>query len=209
MKIDYTLYLATDRKLLGARLLEAAVEEAILNGVTLVQLREKSCPAGEFYAVGQRLLAVTRRHGVPLIVNDRVDIMLALDADGVHVGSGDLPLERTRAIIGPDKILGYSAHSLAALRHAESCGADYVGIGPFAATDTKSDAAAPLGLAGTTEIVAEACVPCVAIGGINAANAAAVKATGVVGICVISAILGAADIATATRRLRAALAAYG
>ena len=204
MKPDYTLYLATDRKILGARALEEAVEEAILSGVTLVQLREKECPAGEFYAVGKRVLAVTRRHGVPLIINDRVDIMLALDAEGVHVGRNDLPLERTRALIGPTKILGYSVNALDDLRHAEAYGADYVGIGPFAPTGTKADAAAALGLAGTAEIVAEACLPCVAIGGIHAGNTAMVKATGVAGICVISAILGAADIAAATRQLRAA-----
>ena len=209
MKPDYSLYLATDRNILGTRSLEAAVAEAILNGVTIVQLREKDCPAGEFYAIGKRLLAVTRRHGVPLIINDRVDVMLALDADGVHVGRHDLPLDRTRALVGPGKLLGYSVHSMEDLRHAETYGADYVGIGPFAPTGTKTDAAEPLGLAGTAEIVAEACVPCVAIGGINTANAAAVKATGVAGICVISAILGAADIAAATRNLRTAMNAHG
>ena len=204
MKPDYTLYLATDRRMTGNRPLEEAVEEAVRNGVTIVQLREKNCASREFYEQGKRLLAVTRRHGIPLIINDRLDIMLALDADGVHVGQSDLPFDRVRALAA-GKILGCSVNTLAQLRHAEACGADYIGIGPFAATGTKTDTAPPLGLSGTAEIVAAACVPCVAIGGINTANAAAVKATGVAGICVISAILGAADIAMATRELRGVL----
>ncbi len=201
MKTDYTLYLATDRDILGARSLDAAVEEAVRNGVTIVQLREKACSSGEFYAVGERLLKVTRRLGVPLIINDRLDLMLALDADGLHVGRGDLPLARARAL-APGKILGYSAHSIADLRHAEACGADYVGIGPVFPTGTKADAAEPLGVAGVAAIAAAARIPCVAIGGINAANAAAVRASGVAGLCVVSAILGAADIGRAARELR-------
>ena len=204
MNVDYTLYLATDRTILGARSLEAAVEEAVRNGVTVVQLREKACASGEFYEIGRRLLAVTRRCGVPLIINDRLDILLALDADGLHVGRGDLPLGRARALT-PGKILGYSVHSVADLRHAEACGADYVGIGPAVPTGTKPDAAAALGVAGVAEIARAASIPCVAIGGIHAGNAAAVKAAGVSGVCVISAILGAAEIDKAARGLRAAL----
>ena len=204
MNPDYTLYLATDPGLLGDRRLEEVVETAILNGVTLVQLRDKTATAQALFETGRRLLAITRRHGIPLIVNDRLDLMLALEAAGVHLGQEDLPLEQARRL-AHGKIVGCSVSTLEHLRHAEEAGADYVGLGPVFATATKGDTAPALGLAGLRRLAATARVPCVAIGGITAANASAVKATGVAGVCVISAILGAADTARAVRELRGAL----
>lgn len=205
MPPDYTLYLATDPDLIGNRSLVEVVESAIANGVTMVQLRDKTASGAALFDTGRRLLAITRRHAVPLIINDRLDVMLALDADGVHVGEHDLPLERVRCL-APGKIVGYSVQTLAHLRRAEAAGVDYVGVGPVFATPTKSDAAPALGIEGLRQITAAARVPCVAIGGITAENAAPVAGTGVAGICVISAILGAADTAQAVRRLRAAFA---
>ena len=204
MNLDFTLYLATDPGLIGARRIEEVIESAILGGVTMVQLRDKTATAQALFETGRRLLAVTRRHGIPLIVNDRLDLMLALDAEGVHLGQQDLPLEQARRLT-PGKIVGYSVSTLEQLRHAEQTGADYVGLGPVFATPTKHDAVPPLGLTTLRRLVAAARVPCVAIGGITVANAPAVKATGVAGVCVISAILGAADTAQAVRELRGAL----
>lgn len=200
---DYTLYLATDRKLLGRRDMAAVISAAIDAGVTVVQLREKELSAREFFEVGQRLLAVTRRHGVPLIINDRLDIMLALDADGCHLGRGDLPLAVARRL-APGKILGYSVNALEQVAEAVAGGADYIGIGPVFPTGTKSDAGPALGREVLQRITASAGRPCVAIGGISAANAGELRGTGVAGICVISAILAAPDVTAAVRQLRAA-----
>ena len=201
--IDYTLYLATDQSFLRGRDLAAVVEEAILNGVTLVQLREKAADGREFFEIGRRVLAVTRRLGVPLIINDRVDVMLALEAEGIHVGHDDLPLERVRAL-ARGRIVGYSVKSAAEAVFAERAGADYLGVGPVFATATKADAGEGLGLDGLRRIVAATRLPCVAIGGVSPANAAEVTATGVAGCCAISAILAAPDLATAVRAFRAA-----
>ncbi len=201
--VDYTLYLATDRDLLGARRLEDILEAVLAAGVTVVQLRDKHASGRELYELGTRVLAVTRRHGVPFIVNDRVDVMLAVDADGVHIGQDDAPLPQARRL-ARGKILGYSVHDLASLRQAEAAGADYVGVGPVFATATKQVTVPLLGLEGLEEIVRATRLPCVAIGGIGVASAAAVAATGVAGICVISAILGAPDPGAAARDLRAA-----
>ena len=204
MPLDYTLYLATDRNLLQGRNLEDTVAIAIRHGVTLVQMREKSLSSREFYEAGRRLLQITRRCGVPLIINDRLDLMLALDADGVHLGRHDLPLPEARRLC-PGKILGYSVNSAADLQYAEQHGADYAGLGPVFPTPTKADTDPALGLAGLADLVKKARIPCVAIGGINVTNAAAVTATGVAGICVISAILSQPDTAAATWELRQAL----
>ncbi len=199
--IDYTLYLATDPHLLAGRDLVAVVEAAIAGGVTMIQLRDKTAPARELYETGRRLLAVTRRLGVPLIVNDRLDLMLALDADGVHLGAGDLPWEIARKL-APGKLIGGSVNTLADLRRAEAAGLDHVGLGAFRATATKTDAPTALGLKGVRRLVAATRLPCVAIGGITAADAAELARTGVAGLCVISAILAAPDPAAAARELR-------
>lgn len=202
---DFTLYLATDRALLASRRWEDVVEAALAGGVTVLQLRDKEATARELYETGQRLLPLARRHGVPLLINDRLDVALALGADGAHLGRGDLPLAAARRL-APGLILGYSVNRPEHLAHAEACGADYVGIGPVFATSTKGDTAPVLGLDGLRRLVAQAHLPCVAIGGITLATAAAVRATGVAGVCVISAVLGQADVAAAARGLRAALA---
>ncbi len=201
--INYNLYLATDREMLGRRDLAEVVEEAIRNGVTVVQLREKHVSGRDFFGTGQRLLAVTRRYGVPLIINDRIDIMLALEADGVHIGRQDFPLPEARRMTR-GRILGYSVNCLEHLLDAEAAGVDYVGVGPVFATGTKQDTGPVLGLEGLGRIVARAHLPCVAIGGIGEDNIASVARAGVVGCCVISAILAAHDGAAAARHLRQA-----
>ena len=203
MKVDYALYLATDRDLLAGGDLAGAVTQAVAGGVTLVQLREKRCDSGDFYRVGCAVHAVTLAAGVPLIINDRVDIMLALNAEGVHVGTRDIPLAVVRSLAS-DRIVGYSVSCLSELEHAEREGADYVGVGPVFPTGTKKDAGSALGLEGLRRIVDRSTLPCVAIGGISPDNAADVYACGVAGVCAISAILGAPDIGEAAKRFRKA-----
>ncbi len=203
MTPDYTLYLVTDRPLAGGRPLASVVAEAIEGGVTVVQLREKQAGGREFYEQALAVHAVTRRYGVPLIIDDRLDIMLAVGAEGIHVGSGDLPAERARAL-APGKILGCSAGSMEELRRAEAAGADYIGVGPVFPTPTKADAGPALGLDGLRRLVAATPLPCVAIGGIHPENAGGVAAAGVAGIAVVSAVMGQPRPAEAARVLRAA-----
>ena len=138
--LDYTLYLCTDRELMSTDTLEEAVEEAILGGVTMVQLREKNCSSKEFYETALRIKKITDTYGLPLLINDRVDIALAVDADGVHVGQSDLPVSVARKILGKDKIIGVSARNVAQAQEAEQNGADYLGVGAMYATGTKKDA---------------------------------------------------------------------
>jgi thiamine-phosphate pyrophosphorylase len=199
-----TLYLATDPQLLGGRDIVETVADAIAGGVTVVQLRDKEADGGRLYEDACRLLRVTRPAGVPLIVNDRIDVMLASGADGVHVGASDLPLGKTRELAG-DRIVGYSVNTPEDLRTAIDCGADYIGIGPAFPTSTKPDARATLGLDGLARLAGAAPMPSVAIGGISLGNCGSTMACGIAGICVISAILGTADVRATARAFRAAL----
>lgn len=200
------LYLATDPGLARGRDLVLLVEEAVAAGVTLVQLRDKQADGQRLYELACRLRQVTRRLGVPLIVNDRVDVMLAADADGVHVGPTDLPLGRVR-VLAAGRLVGYSVNRPEDLAVAERHGADYIGVGPVFATATKPDARDLLGLDGLRRLTASTSLPAVAIGGITPANGAAVVAAGAVGICAISAILGQDDVRAAVAAFRRALAA--
>lgn len=139
-KIDYTLYLCTDRDLMSTGTIEESVEQAVKGGCTVVQLREKHCSSKEFYELAVRVKEITDRYHVPLIINDRVDIALAADAAGVHIGQSDLPASVVRDIIGNDKILGVSASRLEEAVKAVEDGADYLGVGAMFATNTKADA---------------------------------------------------------------------
>lgn len=201
MSFDLTLYLATDPGFLNDRDPVQVIAEAIEHGVTAVQLRDKVSPAGAVFELGERLLKITRPAGVPLIVNDRVDIALALKADGVHVGANDLPLPSVRARAA-GLIVGYSVESLEDLRFAEANGADYAGVGPLFPTGTKQDAGPPLGLTKATEIANSATIPCVGIGGINEGTISQLKGSGLAGACVISGILDQDDPGEAADLLR-------
>ncbi|HHV57170.1 MAG TPA: thiamine phosphate synthase [Firmicutes bacterium] len=207
MQVNYELYAITDRRLAGGRSSAEVMEKAIRGGVTLVQLREKEAGGREMVAEAQTLLAVTRRYGVPLIVNDRLDVALAVDAEGVHLGQEDIPCRLARQILGPEKIIGVSASSVEEARQAEADGADYLGVGAVFPTGTKADAGKAIGLEPLKAIKAAVKIPVVAIGGINAANAAAVAATGVDGLAVVSAVVAAPDPQDAARRLVAAFRA--
>ncbi len=196
--VDYSLYAVSDRGLLRGRPLVWAVEQAILGGATIVQLREKTASTSEFVKLAQEVLAITRQYGVPLIINDRIDVMLAVNADGTHVGQEDMPATMARKLIGPEKILGVSVETVAEAQAAVAGGADYLGAGAVFATPTKADAGRPIGLEGLRRIKESAAIPVVAIGGINAGNLQEVLETGVDGVALVSAIFGREEINDAT-----------
>jgi thiamine-phosphate pyrophosphorylase len=200
-EIDYTLYLVTDRELMAAARIEDCVEQAILGGCTVVQLREKTASSGEFYRSALNVREVTARLGIPLIINDRADIALAVNADGVHIGQKDLPCEAVRQIIGQDRIIGVSAGNLAEALAAAENGADYLGVGAMFATGTKTDA----NLTGKEELIRireSVNLPVVVIGGINKETVPFFKGTGIDGIAVVSAIVAQKDPAAAARELK-------
>ena len=200
------LYLVTDHSLTLAaaagdesygQAMERIVSEAVGGGVTMVQLREKDLSTREFVQLALRLKKVLAHcsgpdgHRVPLIINDRIDVALASDADGVHIGQSDMPYSFARRILGPDRIIGLSVENLAQVEEADSLDVDYIGVSPVFATPTKTDTAAPFGIQGLRRAVEMSVHPTVAIGGMNARTAAEVMGTGTDGIAVVSAIVGA------------------
>lgn len=207
IKIDYSLYLVTDRKLLGERDLVQSIEQAIQGGVSLVQLREKSVSSREFLELAFRVKEITSRYKIPLIINDRLDIALAVEADGLHVGQDDLPMLKARELLGPDKIIGVSARTLAEALLAQEQGADYLGVGAIFKTSTKTDAL-EVSLEQLESIKKAVSIPVVAIGGINLENVQQVMATGVDGVSVVSAILAQDNISMAAKQLRESLSGY-
>ena len=170
--------------------LPAIVTAALAGGVTAVQLREKNCSTRQFIELARELVELLRPRRVPLFINDRLDVALAVGADGVHLGQCDMAIADARRL-APEMIIGISAESVADAVRAEQEGADYIGISPVFATATKSDIASPLGLPGISEIRRQVNIPLVGIGGINETNAAAVIAAGADGIAVVSAIIAA------------------
>lgn len=199
--VDYALYLVTDSGLMSTETVEESVELALQGGVTLVQLREKTASSREFYETALRVRNICRKYHVPLIINDRVDIALAVDADGVHVGQEDLPAATVRQILGPDKILGVSATNLAEAAAAVKAGADYLGVGAMHATDTKSDARLT-SLGELRQIQEKTGIPIVVIGGIGQQNAFQFGKLGVDGLAVVSAIVAQPDVAAAAAALK-------
>ncbi len=198
---DLGVYLVTDRASCAPRAVDAVVGAAVAGGATLVQLRDKNVDARPMLALGRRLLDLLRPAGIPLIVNDRIDVALALDADGVHVGQQDVPYPEARRLLGPGRIVGVSVGSEAEAREAAGWDVDYVGVGPVYATATKPEAGAALGVAETARLARLAGHRAVAIGGIDGGSAAPLYAAGLEGVAVISAICAAADPAAATREL--------
>ena len=200
--IDYSLYLVTDRALSLGRSTVEVVRAAIRGGVSCVQLREKGCSTREFVDEARLLKALLAGTGVPLFINDRLDVALAVGADGVHLGQNDLAIADARRLVGNRMIIGISAESVADAVRAEAEGADYIGASPVFTTPTKTDTAPPLGLAGLRAIRRAVQLPLVAIGGINADNAAQVLRAGADGLAVVSAIVSAPCPRTAAAGLR-------
>jgi len=198
---DLGVYLVTDRACCGARSVDEVVSAAIDGGVTLVQLRDKNIDARPMLALGRRLLELLRPAGIGLIVNDRIDVALALDAEGVHIGQQDMPYAEARRQLGPKKIIGVSVGSEAEARQAAGWDVDYVGVGPVYPTATKPDAGMALGADEAARLARISGHRAVAIGGIDVTNAAALYAAGLEGVAVISAICAAPDPGAATRSL--------
>ena len=198
--IDYSIYLVTDEACLHGRPLLECVEEALAAGVTLVQYRAKAADGGVLYAEACRLKELCDKYNVPLIINDRLDIALAVGAAGVHLGQDDLPCAVARRLVGEDFIIGVSAHNPAEAVQAVSEGADYLGCGAVFGTATKHDVA-KLGLENLRSIRKAVTVPMVGIGGITADNYAEVLATGADGAAIVSGILAQDDISAVVKKL--------
>jgi thiamine-phosphate pyrophosphorylase len=201
------LYLVTDERLSKGRSTAEIVRAAIRGGVDAVQLRGKDLPIREQLAIGRELRTITREAGVLFIVNDRVDLALALDADGVHVGQDDLPADVVRRLVGAEIIVGVSAATIAEAQAAFDDGADYIGVGPIWGTATKADAGEAVGPDLIATLKAAVTMPMVGIGGINARNAAEVIAAGGDGVAVVSAIVSSDDPEAAARDLKARIIA--
>ena len=207
-QLDLSLYLVLDPELCGgaAGMVETA-RVAARNGASVVQLRAPGWKKRQWYECALELKRVLAPLKVPLIINDQVDIALAVDADGVHVGQSDLPADAVRRLIGPHKWLGLSVSNAAELAAVPVGVVDHLGVGPIFATATKGDAAPATGLALLADLRAASCLPVVAIGGIGLANCASVMRCGVDGVAVVSAICGQRDVAASTRALRSAIGA--
>lgn len=196
------LYLVTDRDLSLGRSLEEVVSEAVAGGVTIVQLREKEASTGEFISLARRLMELLRPFDIPLIINDRVDVALAVDADGVHIGQSDMAYEDARRLLGPDKIIGLSVENFEDLEAANALDVDYIGISPVYGTPTKTDTAEPFGLEGLRKAVEMSVHPTVAIGGMNPSTIGDVMDAGADGVAVVSAICSAENIMEAAADLK-------
>lgn len=200
-KINYSIYLVTDSELMSTAATEQAVEQAIIGGCTLIQLREKKLSSLDFYNTTMKVKAVADQYGVPLIINDRIDIALAADADGVHIGQSDLPAKIARKIIGSNKILGVSVSNISEAEQAQKDGADYLGVGAMFATGTKTDAKL-VSMKTLKDIRKAVDLPIVVIGGINKNTIPLFSDTKIDGIAVVSAIISEKNIALATSVLK-------
>jgi thiamine-phosphate pyrophosphorylase len=199
---DLSLYLVTDRSLSLNRPLEYIVEEAVKGGVTMIQLREKEASTKEFYELAVNLKKLLHSYKVPLIINDRLDIALACDADGLHIGQSDMPYEIARKILGKNKIIGLSVENIEDVIESNNLDVDYIGISPVFSTLTKTDTASALGLQGVRDITNISRHPSVGIGGLNLSNAKDIINAGANGISVVSAIMSAPDPKEAATELR-------
>lgn len=194
------LYVVTDRYWLGENCLENQVEEIIKSGATFIQLREKELDFNNFICEGKKIKEITDKYNIPFVINDNIDVALAINADGVHVGQSDMNALNVRSLIGKDKILGVSVQNVEQALLAEKQDADYLGVGAVFSTSTKSDAD-NVSFETLNAICKAVSVPVIAIGGINENNILELKGTGIDGVAVISAIFSKPNIASATKEL--------
>lgn len=203
---DLKLYLVTHRYDDNEATFLAKIAAACENGVTMMQLREKMLSTRAYFELAQRVKLITDRYQIPLIIDDRVDICLAVDAAGVHIGDDELPVAMTRQLIGPDKVLGVSTKTVETAVAAVAAGADYLGVGAIFPTQTKANAAVTP-IATLKAITAQVAVPVVAIGGVKEANLATFKDTGIAGVAIVSEIMQAPDISHKVQALHTKLKA--
>ena len=199
--IDYSVYLVTDHRNKTDEEFLKIIEEAIKGGTSILQLREKTASTKDFYQLALKVKEITSKYDVPLLINDRIDIAIAVDSEGVHIGQDDMPADIARKIIGEDKILGVSASTVEEAKKAEIDGADYIGSGAVFPTATKDDADS-VSKDELKKIVDSIDIPVVAIGGITLKNAESLKDTGIAGFSVVSAIMSADDPKEASQKLR-------
>ena len=198
--LDFRLYVVTDRQQTAGRALEEVVIAAARGGAGAIQLREKDLSARDLYALGARLQKGLAPYGVPLLINDRIDVALALDAAGVHLAGHSLPTTLARSILGPTKLLGVSTHSVEEAQAAMADGADFIVFGPVFETPSKLAYGPPQGLQHLAEVVRQVTIPVLAIGGIDLANLSQVLQTGAYGVAMIRAVLAAPDPALAAEQ---------
>lgn len=206
-KIDYSLYVVTDRSLMKSKSVEECVEKAILGGAGVIQLREKDITSRQFYETALKVKAICDRLGAVFVINDRLDIAMAVDADGVHLGQKDLPVDVARKILGSDKIIGASTATVEEAKEAERLGADYIGVGAMFSTETKKDTRSV-----SSELLKEICssisIPAVAIGGLKLEKIKALKDTGVSGAAVVSAVVAQEDIKKSAEAMKKEILKY-
>jgi thiamine-phosphate diphosphorylase len=200
---DYSLYLVTDRKLSLGRTNLEVIKAALDGGVTMVQLREKELNTRDFYGEALAIKDFLQSHQIPLIINDRIDIALAVDADGAHIGQEDMPLDLARKILGPDKIIGISVSTVDEAVAAETGGADYLGLSPIFLTSTKPGLTKQIGIEGINPIRQAVKIPIVGIGSMNATNAFKAVKAGLDGVAVVSGIVSQKNITAAARAIKA------
>ncbi len=203
---NFDLYLITDRKLTRGRDLCAVLERALDGGVKAIQLREKDLDGKEIFEIADKISLLCQRYNAQLFVNDRIDVALVVDAAGVQLGKTSLPIETARALLGAEKLIGYSTHSPDEAKEAERNGADFILFGPVHFTPSKAAYGAPQGVAALKEIVEKVALPVYAIGGINATNLAVTMTTGIHGVALISAIMSARNPTVAAKTIVAMLA---
>lgn len=200
-KVDYSLYVVTDRNLMSCESVEESVEKAILGGAGIIQLREKDLTSRQFYETALKVKEICHKLGAVFVINDRMDIAMAVDADGVHLGQKDLPVDVARKILGEDKLIGASTATVEEAKEAERLGADYIGVGAMFSTGTKKDTRSV-----TPELLKEICsavnIPAVAIGGLNLERVKVLKGTGVSGAAVVSAVVAKEDIKKAAEDMK-------
>ena len=199
--VDFDLYLVTDRTQTRGRDLLAVLEQTLQGGVRAVQLREKDLSASEFFVLAEKTRKLCQRYDALLFVNDRVDVALAVEADGVQLGAASIPIEAARELLGPRKIIGASTHSLGEANEAVQHGADFILFGPVYFTPSKASYGSPQGLEALKKIVEKISLPVYAIGGIKLDNIEDVRRTGVRGVALISAVMSAKNPAEATQNI--------
>ncbi|SPP65674.1 Thiamine-phosphate synthase [Nitrospira lenta] len=205
LPVNFRLLLVTDRSLVHGRSLESALRESVASGVQAIQLRERDLPTRELLSLTQQIRAVTQERAVPLLINDRVDLAVALDLGGVHLRASSLPVSAARRVVGRHRLIGVSAHSVAEARQAGDDGADYVILGPIFETPSKREFGDPLGFAVLADACRHSSVPVFAIGGITRERIESVRDAGAFGVAMIGGILGRADVGNVTADMQSAV----
>lgn len=203
--VSFRLLLVTDRTQTAGRSLSSLIQKAVNAGLPAVQLRERDLSTGELLARAREIQSMTAPRAVPLIVNDRVDLVLAMNADGVHLRANSLPVSVARRLVGLDRLVGVSTHSIGEVERANRDGADYVLFGPIFDTPSKRSFGPPLGLGALAEACRRSAIPVFAVGGVTSASVPAVRQAGAHGVAVIGAILTRDNVAAATRDMLASL----